>query len=474
MLLVGMNTASASPSHQQQTKTVNWVMADPNGSASNITYPQYLEGTDKAPTCGHTVQTDVYKYDKQHKQAVDDLIASGVLNQGGDYAFVISWSFSSQDACVTPPTKVTLCHATPPATAKNGWNEITVSTDSVVKKNGHDSHAADIIPSFDYTDKSGDHTYPGKNLGTVFSGSTGQQVLDNGCQLPPPPPTEVTPAGVTFVNATCGNPTHGSYTVTPTNGVVYKDSDSNVVTGTNDVTVPGSADIKAYPADSHTVLTGTTEWTHTFVAPTGCTTTPPESGGTVTANAVCKTNGSYAVTASVTGLTGRDGNYLPNGVQVAVTDGVSKVLSDYVGTTNNHGDASFPAFNYAHAPGSVTLEIDSKSSSNGVSVPFSLSLAVCSSNTTPPVTHTTPPVHHTTPAPPTHTKSTTPPVHHSTTPAPVPSWTGGQNPPAETGANGPVVPGIPTWEIEIGIGALLVLAGGAGFAASRRREAQAS
>ena len=69
---------------------------------------------------------------------------------------------------------VTLCHAKPPDTAKNGWNEITVDDDAVLKQGHGNQHDADIIPAF--------AGYPGKNLATVFdNGMTGQEILDGGC-----------------------------------------------------------------------------------------------------------------------------------------------------------------------------------------------------------------------------------------------------------------------------------------------------
>lgn len=105
-------------------------------------------------------------------------------------------------ATAAPPPhngKVTLCHATPPASAKNGWVPITVSTNAVTHA-GHGNHADDIIPSFTYYVKSTQHTYPGKNLTTVFGGSTGAQILANGCALPaaapPPAPAVTTPRAV--------------------------------------------------------------------------------------------------------------------------------------------------------------------------------------------------------------------------------------------------------------------------------------
>jgi hypothetical protein len=98
-------------------------------------------------------------------------------------------------AAAAPPPhngKVTLCHARPPASAKNGWVQITVSTNAVTHE-GHGKHADDIIPSFTYYVKSVQHAYPGKNLSTLFGGFTGAQILANGCTLPTPP----APAAVT-------------------------------------------------------------------------------------------------------------------------------------------------------------------------------------------------------------------------------------------------------------------------------------
>jgi len=70
--------------------------------------------------------------------------------------------------------KVTLCHAKPPATAKNGWNEITVGVSAVTGPGGHDTHAMDIIPAFD--------GFSGQNLDTDFGGVSGAVLLRMGCE----------------------------------------------------------------------------------------------------------------------------------------------------------------------------------------------------------------------------------------------------------------------------------------------------
>lgn len=75
--------------------------------------------------------------------------------------------------------KVDICHATPPSTAAEGWNlDQDVNEHSIIGGEGHDGHAADIIPAFD--------GYAGKNLTTIFDGATGQEILDNGCLIPEP------------------------------------------------------------------------------------------------------------------------------------------------------------------------------------------------------------------------------------------------------------------------------------------------
>jgi hypothetical protein len=81
--------------------------------------------------------------------------------------------------------KVTLCHATPPATAKNGWVQITVSTNAVTHA-GHGQHADDIIPAFTYSVKGTQYSYPGKNLDTVFNGTSGRDLLAEGCPTATP------------------------------------------------------------------------------------------------------------------------------------------------------------------------------------------------------------------------------------------------------------------------------------------------
>lgn len=86
---------------------------------------------------------------------------------------------------------VTICHATG---AEDHWTNPTVDDDSILNEqheplgNGHAAHqdGRDIIPAFTTTDG---FEYPGLNLDTMYGDATGQQVLDNGCEIPTPEPT---------------------------------------------------------------------------------------------------------------------------------------------------------------------------------------------------------------------------------------------------------------------------------------------
>jgi hypothetical protein len=75
---------------------------------------------------------------------------------------------------------VTICHATPPNTAAQGWVGITVNVASVgYQQSGHqDEHDADIIPPYDFGD-------------FEFAGKGDQSILANGC-VPVDPPCEET------------------------------------------------------------------------------------------------------------------------------------------------------------------------------------------------------------------------------------------------------------------------------------------
>ncbi len=126
--------------------------------------------------------------------------------------------------------KVDICHAHPPDTAANGWNPMNISGHAILQQ-GHDNHAADIIPPFDYIvgwehktlewswswgwgwsdwkpgkcgwdwgwsdwkpgkcgwdwgcqDRPITNSYPGKNMDTEWEGHTGAEILAAGCVIP--------------------------------------------------------------------------------------------------------------------------------------------------------------------------------------------------------------------------------------------------------------------------------------------------
>ena len=74
--------------------------------------------------------------------------------------------------------KVTLCHA-----VNDVWNAITTDVSGL---NGHNNHTGDIIPVVG--------SYGGLNLSTDFGGTSGSDILANGCETPPvveeQPPSE--------------------------------------------------------------------------------------------------------------------------------------------------------------------------------------------------------------------------------------------------------------------------------------------
>lgn len=113
---------------------------------------------------------------------------------------------SSAGATAPPEHLVTICHATPPDTAAQGYVQLTVDVASVgYQHSGHqDQHDADIIPPYSY----GDYSFAGKNWDAAS-----QAIYNNGCQpvTPPPPtqpPTNNCPPGTELsVPDTCGSAT---------------------------------------------------------------------------------------------------------------------------------------------------------------------------------------------------------------------------------------------------------------------------
>ncbi len=94
-------------------------------------------------------------------------------------------ALATRDAGATPQNPghmVAICHATPPATAKNGYRRITVDVAATgYQHSSHENrHAADIIPPYSY----GDFVFTGKNYGPA-----GQKIWSNRCMIPTPTST---------------------------------------------------------------------------------------------------------------------------------------------------------------------------------------------------------------------------------------------------------------------------------------------
>ncbi len=69
--------------------------------------------------------------------------------------------------------EVTFCHATPPDTAVNGYEQITTDDDGVMQQGHASQHSADIIPPFTV----GETNFPGQNWTPL-----GQAIWNNDCQ----------------------------------------------------------------------------------------------------------------------------------------------------------------------------------------------------------------------------------------------------------------------------------------------------
>lgn len=105
----------------------------------------------------------------------------------------------------------------------------------------------------------------------------GSVTLGGNCGIPP---TRTTTAAATFTDATCAAAT-GSYTIpasTTANYFVAINGAAAVAAAAGTVSEPaGTAIVVTANAKSGFVLTGTTTWTHTIAAATGCNSSPPPS-----------------------------------------------------------------------------------------------------------------------------------------------------------------------------------------------------
>lgn len=180
--------------------------------------------------------------------------------------------------CAPNHVPVTICHATPPDTAAQGWESITIDDDAIVKSGHNEQHDLDIIPAFNYWEKNdlGEWTlkyFAGKNLGTDFSGYSGSSILTAGCAI------KATPNAPTFAPAVCTGPGtsgQGSYTIPSTSGVVYSVRLNNaggyIDTAANTYYVPiGTViDVKATSTLAFLTLNDPKSWNYTVPSPGDC------------------------------------------------------------------------------------------------------------------------------------------------------------------------------------------------------------
>jgi hypothetical protein len=156
----------------------------------------------------------------------------------------------------------------------------------------------------------------------------GSVTLGGNCVIPP---TGTTAAAATFTDATCAAAT-GSYTIpasTTANYFVAINGAAAVAAAAGTVSEPaGTAIVVTAHAKSGFVLTGTTTWTHTIAAATGCNSSPPPITAppvvqpatiapavpTIT-QGVCVAGKQTSAFFAIPGITGV--TYLANGVSVA-------------------------------------------------------------------------------------------------------------------------------------------------------------
>jgi uncharacterized repeat protein (TIGR01451 family) len=200
---------------------------------------------------------------------------SGVLALAAALALIISlvmsfFSAAAAAAVLGQNDNVGICHHDNGAKV---YNAIAPNVDSIVKASGHDSHADDIIPAFDYDlgKGAGVQHYPGKNLGLLST-------LNNGCVAPPggpAAPTHVAPGAVIVNPSVCaGNPsapTVPTFTVPSTAGITYSPAAGGTATPGTTINVTATANA-GYVIDVGGVLSPSVVLHATIpAAPTNCT-----------------------------------------------------------------------------------------------------------------------------------------------------------------------------------------------------------
>lgn len=201
--------------------------------------------------------------------------------------------------CAPNHVPVTLCHATPPDTAAQGWEPITIDDDAIVKSGHNEQHNLDIIPAFNYWEMVDDVWtllyFPGKNLDTVFSGIPGSAILTAGCSY------TTTPGAPTFTPAACTGPGQvgeGSVSIPSTPGVRYEiryggaGAYAPVAAGTYYKPVGTLIEVKAFGDPSWVGLNDPTSWSYTVPSPGDCIYEATPVSPSVTPITACDTYGS--------------------------------------------------------------------------------------------------------------------------------------------------------------------------------------
>jgi hypothetical protein len=163
--------------------------------------------------------------------------------------------------------KVTICHATPPDTAANGWKQLAADVASSGHlQGGHDTeHAADIIPPYSYYG----YDFPGKNWD-----ATGQAIYNNGCVDPTATTTTTTTSTSTSTSSTdstTSSETTSSSTETSSSETSTTSTDSET---TSTETTSSSTDSSSTSTASETTSSTTSHHT-TTKAKGGDPTLPP-------------------------------------------------------------------------------------------------------------------------------------------------------------------------------------------------------
>lgn len=207
---------------------------------------------------------------------------------------------------VSADKKIDICHRTNSATNPYVKNNLPVSAiDGTAGNSGQEpdhygEHKGDLASSEQYASQLkkeqkdwGDIIPPVPGVHSGLNWSTlGQAMWNNNCNYV----TTVTPAEVTFIDPTCD--INASFTITATEGVVYKISGVAVAAGTHQAITGQTVTITAFAKDSNYLLSGKTTWTHEFVRDQNCEVIRTTPVDVIFVNPTCKESGSYTIPTS--------------------------------------------------------------------------------------------------------------------------------------------------------------------------------